>query len=751
MKTKWYKTLRSASASIILLLTFVLANSIGAQIFSSSHFNPNVQYFDLSVGYQLLAFMGDFAFFAMLGLLVYLATKRPGLRFIGLFLLSFFPVVLFINNQSLTLYYNNHISFYYLGAIMTNTGLPSLNKDFVAKFPYDFVALQQYYFFIPILLLSLVFGVLKRLGTFAPVQKTKKATMSARELKHAKNLKSLRRKFILALIALTLLVQAVGVLTVIQFKQNNWRSHCNEALLASQIMGFFPTIFFCPNIASPLELSEIQDYASDSLSYTNALGNPGSSLIHADEVPGIKDPESFKRLIGDRQTLNGIFKGKNILFIQLESLANFMLGEEEGSLLSDPALAPNMKKFFSESYQLKNFVHSVAQGHSSDAGFTINNDTTGVASRVAINDWVNNPYPQKYTLPQLLNEKGYRTANIELTTLDFYKSTKSRPLHYKYQDMYYFDAEKDAEVERGKAYNFKNIEDRYFSKEEQADPSYQRHLAHYVDEINDKLSLRFTDKILSEYEEQGIPYALTVTSLKPHAPFVGATAPFPAQEKAAKKGRARFSREGAGYISYINYIDDYFKTINEIAAKHPNTVIILYGDHTPTGYYKSDIEILFGRELSDSEFAFERAHILGAIHVPDPENKTDEIKGLLKGAQPHVRSENDIYKTVLELFMYPEDIEQRYYGANLLSNEASYAIDAKNQNTFADEFTILSSENVQKAMVLAHPARRSGASLIEHRSYTQEEYNTIWERVKKFKYYSDNAIRTGQLEKIFTR
>ena len=79
---------------------------------------------------------------------------------------------------------------------------------------------------------------------------------------------------------------------------------------------------------------------------------------------------------------------------------------------------------------------------------------------------------------------------------------------------------------------------------------------------------------------------------------------------------------------------------------------------------------------------------LAFIYVPDDNDTESEIpRGLLKGRQPKVRSQVDIYRTIIELFDLKAD--NYYYGVNLLSDESTFSIDTRNFSIVTDDFYIV--------------------------------------------------------------
>nr|WIF88267.1 hypothetical protein QOL21_07375 [Acholeplasma laidlawii] len=77
------------------------------------------------------------------------------------------------------------------------------------------------------------------------------------------------------------------------------------------------------------------------------------------------------------------------------------------------------------------------------------------------------------------------------------------------------------------------------------------------------------------------------------------------------------------------------------------------------------------------------------IYAPDDTDTTSVLpKGLIKGRQPLVRSQVDLYRTIVELFGVTTN--QYYYGVNALSSERTFSIDTRTFDIITDDFYLLS-------------------------------------------------------------
>ena len=119
------------------------------------------------------------------------------------------------------------------------------------------------------------------------------------------------------------------------------------------------------------------------------------------------------------------------------------------------------------------------------------------------------------------------------------------------------------------------------------------------------------------------------------------------------------------FINYEQYTDEFYEKFFEVAKTLKDTVYIFYGDHG-SGVSKKDLEVILDRELSQLEYRTEMLKTTAFIYAPDDTDTTSTIpRGLIKGRQPLVRSQVDLYRTIVELFGVTTN--QYYYGVNALS------------------------------------------------------------------------------------
>jgi phosphoglycerol transferase MdoB-like AlkP superfamily enzyme len=163
-------------------------------------------------------------------------------------------------------------------------------------------------------------------------------------------------------------------------------------------------------------------------------------MEYSNELVYRKVPRSIRidsSLINDNQSLNGIFKGKNLVLVQMESMSRF--------LLDIPSLKnefPFVRAILEESVDFTEFYSSVGLGVSSDAEITTLTGLypTGYNSLY----WSNFNYFEKHyktqfditTLPKYFNNLGYHTKAIHGDYKQFYNREFAYPEIMGFQEFF---------------------------------------------------------------------------------------------------------------------------------------------------------------------------------------------------------------------------------------------------------------------------------------------------------------------------
>lgn len=280
--------------------------------------------------------------------------------------------------------------------------------------------------------------------------------------------------------------------------------------------------------------------------------------------------------ITDKNEYTGLFKGKNVIVIMLESV---------GDEIIDPNLFPNFYKMYSEGWHWENNFsprNACATGNNEMSGmlslYTINNNCTA-------NNYRRNTYFE--SIFNVYNNTGYRTTSM-----------------HDYTEAYYYRSTIHKNMYSGKYYGVKDLGIKYQTE--------------YVNWASDD---EFMDKavdILTNTDDQR-PFMTWLTTVSGHQPYSSSSI---LGDKYLKDfSDLKYSTEMKRYLSKIKVTDDGLGTLlRKLEEKGilKDTVIVMYGDHYPYGLRKSTIKEVIKTDLDD----YEVERVPFVIYTPGMEAKT---------------------------------------------------------------------------------------------------------------------------------
>ncbi|MCK9235793.1 MAG: sulfatase-like hydrolase/transferase [Acholeplasmataceae bacterium] len=414
-------------------------------------------------------------------------------------------------------------------------------------------------------------------------------------------------------------------------------------------------------------IAAYQEYNRNQTTYINPFDQKtyGNRLLIDDAVPGLYvDP-----MLLDTNDLTGIFKDKNLVLIHLESFNNFLLDLPETN-----QYMPFLNALFKESFVFNNFFTNVGMGVSSDGELAV---LTGI-----------NP-----TGDQTLYWK-YDEVKYEIPSLVTYfkmKGSYTEAIHGDYKQFY------NREIVYPDFYQF----DQFYALEEFIEDGYVIEDGYLYDSINQKThhSPWISDYHLADYIYQYAqtltdPYFLFPVTMMGHTPYE-----FDPFNEEREHDYVDFPQYGKKlnpitlrYLNFTRYYDDIVKRlfIDEDGQNRTlnNTIYIFYSDHG-SGLKNGDLSILYGRNLSRLEERRMLQQVTAFIYAP---HETDMVthdgypikKGQLVGEQNLVRSQIDLYRTIVELFALPVGNDM-YFGTHGLSKEPTFAVDNRLTDIVLDD------------------------------------------------------------------
>ncbi|MFF2459366.1 LTA synthase family protein [Peribacillus simplex] len=332
----------------------------------------------------------------------------------------------------------------------------------------------------------------------------------------------------------------------------------------------------------------------------------------------------------------GAAKGKNVIYLHLESMQNFLIdyklnGEEVTPFLN--SLAHDKSDFM----RFDNFFHQVGQGKTADAEFMLENSLFGLPQGAAFTNRSQNTYQ---AAPAILGQQGYTSAVFHGN----YKSFWNRDNMYKSLGFnQFFDANH---------YNMENKEE--------------------------VLSYGLMDK---PFFKESIPMLETLKQPF-YTKFITVSHHFPYamdQEKATIGKHTTGDASVDNYFQTARYADEALKEFFDYLKEsglYDNSVIVMYGDHYGISEnHKEAMSKVLGKDVGAFENAqLQRVPLL--IHVP----------GVEGGEMHQYGGQVDLLPTLLHLLGI-ESKDYVQFGSDLLSKDHNEVVPFRNGDFVTPDVT----------------------------------------------------------------
>ena len=263
--------------------------------------------------------------------------------------------------------------------------------------------------------------------------------------------------------------------------------------------------------------------------------------------------------ITPKNDYTGMFEGKNVIVIMMESVNDIIINEE---------YYPNFYKLYSEGWHWKN---NYSPRNSCATG---NNELSGLISQYTIynmctaNNFKNNKYFT--SMFNLFNNKGYYTASF-----------------HNYTEQYYYRATIHPNLGSQKYYGVESLKIPYSNE--------YRNWSSDADLMTKYL------EIIDTYDKN-VPFMNWITTVSSHQPY-GVSSILGDKYYNMFKGKG-YSSDLMRYMSKLKVVDDALGIlINGLEERGilDDTVIVLYGDHYPYAISKDNINKVLNYNLDDYE------------------------------------------------------------------------------------------------------------------------------------------------------
>ncbi|WP_024614004.1 LTA synthase family protein [Clostridium sp. Ade.TY] len=378
-------------------------------------------------------------------------------------------------------------------------------------------------------------------------------------------------------------------------------------------------------------------YLFDNYDPTNTVKYFSSVGYHIiDAINVYKDSKPYKLTEEDKTQINdyynfknenlpnnkyyGMYKGKNLIVIQVESLESFVLGQT----VNGKKLTPVMDKLIKDGMYFPNICEQVNEGTSSDSDLMINTSMLPLRRGSTFFRYPNRAYN---SMPLILGNEGYTSEAIHPDKGSFwnYKNGLTAIGFNKFTDFYSFNP--DEIIGMG---------------------------------LSDKTYFRQVVPMLEKLKQPFYAFTVTLTN---HGPF-----DLPKSMRKLNLDPELDKSELGGYLESVHYTDaqiGYFLSLLDKAGILNNTVIAIEGDHTGVHkYYQHSIDNLSHKEAWYSNNGIPTIPLI-VYNKDKTVGKTfDTIGGQI-----------DIMPTLLYTLGIPSNkYQDTALGRNLLNTNRDYAV-----------------------------------------------------------------------------
>lgn len=142
--------------------------------------------------------------------------------------------------------------------------------------------------------------------------------------------------------------------------------------------------------------------------------------LSAEEVRYVEEHRAEQVRVGSANVMTGVLAGRNVVFLQLESFQQFLIGRR----VNGQEITPNLNKLAAASQQFTNFHYIVGPGTSSDAEFVTFNSLLPLANAATVFDYPANDFK---AYPAELKQSGYTTRAYHADSRSFWNRTNTFP------------------------------------------------------------------------------------------------------------------------------------------------------------------------------------------------------------------------------------------------------------------------------------------------------------------------------------
>lgn len=366
----------------------------------------------------------------------------------------------------------------------------------------------------------------------------------------------------------------------------------------------------------------------------------------------------------------GLFEGKNLILIQVESLNNFAVGLKVKIGDEYLEVTPNINRILDSSVYFNNFYTAVGIGNTSDAEFATMTGLYPSGPKYTVYEYDNVEYP---TLARTFEEEDYYSFSIHANSGVFYNRK------YIHENIYGFSD--------------------YFGEEELEELGLIDRESFVHSWLGDKELLEATANIIKQHNDLGekvFSFPITVST---HLPYGYDKNLYKDIDPLFPNDYNHLDSFTLGYLQHLYYTDyaigNMLSLLEELGILD-NTIVAFYGDHGSTinfsktmedkpELFKNDINGIYGKDYAVNE---KDAISKRRFEQNIPFIIYDKSKTLEKQTISYSRGQTDIFRTLANLF----GIKQQYYfGNDAFIDAATFVFSPRTEDIFVGDMAISAS------------------------------------------------------------
>lgn len=338
-------------------------------------------------------------------------------------------------------------------------------------------------------------------------------------------------------------------------------------------------------------------------------------LADGSEINEIEEYTKKETKSKQKSDLEGIAKGKNVIYISAESIQSFVINKK----LNGKEITPFLNDLIEDSYYFENFYHQTEQGKTSDSEFIVENSLYPLP-RGAV--FFTHSQNELNAVPEIISDYGYTSAVFHANNKSFW----NRDVMYDSMGYDHFYSEEYYDVTPENSIGW-GLNDKEFFKQ----------------------SIKYMDSMKKPF------YAKFIT-LTNHFPFE-----LPEEDQSIDKYDSN-SRTLNQYFTTVRYMDEsienFFKHLKD-AGMYEDSIIVIYGDHYGISqYHDASTAKFIGKEIRPFEHV-QLQRVPFIVHIPGHED--DRVISKVSGQM-------DVKPTILSMLGI-ENKKDVTFGTDLFTDD----------------------------------------------------------------------------------